>query len=106
MGWKGKHVSQENILTLWDQMENIFRGMGSDEIPIWLWDPRIPQNGRSLEMEEILRRLQHNQWDLGGKSNLHFLKSNYVEQLSSSLHGELYGGCTYCLPNVRFLTLS
>ena len=65
MGWKNIYVSQENILTLWDQMKNIFRGMGNDELPIWLWDHGIPRNGKSLLMVEMLRRIQHDQWDLG-----------------------------------------
>ena len=54
MGWKNKYVSQEKILTLWDQMENIFRVMGSDQLPVWIWDPSIPWNGRSLQMVEML----------------------------------------------------
>ena len=47
-------------------MEDIFRGIGTDGIPSWLWDPRITRNGKSIQMAQMLIRLQHNDWDLGG----------------------------------------
>ena len=51
-------------------MVEVFGIMGSDGPPIWLWDPGIYWNFVLIQIVEILRRLQHGQWDPGGIASL------------------------------------